>query len=159
MVIVAVPSFGDGGLNSIMNPRFGRCDTFTFITIEDKSIKEVKAVSNIAAGAMGGAGIQAVQTIGNYGATEVIVGNLGPNAAQSLSASNFKIYKAPNQQLTIKSLIELYIEGKLQSIGGANVASHYGMGGGGGMGSGRGMGGGGGMGGGRGMGGGQGRQV
>ena len=157
MVIVAVPSFGDGGLNSFMNPRFGRCDTFTFITIENKSIKEVKAVSNMASGAMGGAGIQAVQTIGNYGATEVIVGNLGPNAAQSLAASSFKIYKAPNEQLTIKNLIELYIEGKLQTIGGANVASHYGMSGGGG----RGMGGGGGrgMGGGGGMGGGQGRRF
>lgn len=143
MVIVAVPSFGDGGLISLMNPRFGRCDTFTFITVENKSIKEVKAVSNMATNAMGGAGVQAVQTIGNYGATEVIVGNLGPNAAQSLSASNFKIYQAPNEQLTVKNVFELYIEGKLQTITGANVNSHHGMG--------RGIGGG------RGMGGGQGR--
>ena len=47
MVIVVVPSFGNGGLNETMNPRFGRCDSFTFVTIEDKSIKEVKAVSNM----------------------------------------------------------------------------------------------------------------
>ena len=150
MIIVAVPSFGDGGLNSLMNPRFGRCDTFTFITIEDKSIKEVKAVSNMATNAMGGAGVQAVQTIGNYGATEVIVGNLGPNAAQSLSASNFKIYQAPNEKLYVKNVIELYIEGKLQTINGANVGSHHGMG--------RGIGGGRGMGGGQGMGRGPGRR-
>ena len=142
MVIVAVPSFGDDGLNSLMNPRFGRCGIFTLVTIEDKSIKEVKTVSNMAASAMGGAGIQAVQTIGNYGATEVVVGNLGPNAAQSLSAMNFKIYQAPNEQLTVKKIIELYLEGKLQTISGANVDSHFGMGGGRGMRGGRGMGGG-----------------
>ncbi|TFG01315.1 MAG: dinitrogenase iron-molybdenum cofactor biosynthesis protein [Promethearchaeota archaeon] len=150
MVIVAVPSFGNGGLNEIINPRFGRCDSFTFVTIEDNSIKEVKAVSNMAANAMGGAGIQAAQTIGNHGATIVIAGNLGPNAAQSLMALNLKIYQAPPQQITVKQAVELFIEGKLQEMSGSNVGAHFGMGGGRGMGGGgRGMGGGGGMGGGR----------
>ncbi|MFX1388366.1 MAG: NifB/NifX family molybdenum-iron cluster-binding protein [Promethearchaeota archaeon] len=149
MVIVAVPSFGNGGLNEIMNPRFGRCDSFTFVTIEDKSIKEVKAVVNVGSDSMGGAGIQAAQTVGNHGATDVIVGNLGPNAAQSLSALNLKIYQAPNESLTVKQIIELYIEGKLQQITTSNVAAHYGMGGGRGLGGGRGMGIGGGRGGGR----------
>ena len=144
MDIVAVPSFGNGGLNEQLNPRFGRCDSFTFVSIEDKSIKEVKAVSNMASNAMGGAGIQAAQTIGNHGASIVIVGNLGPNAAQSLSALNLKIYQAPNEQVTVKKAIELYIEGKLQEMNSSNVGAHHGMGGG------RGMGGGGGMGGGRG---------
>ena len=137
MVIVAVPSFGSGGLNELMNPRFGRCDSFTFVTVEDKSIKEVKAASNMASNAMGGAGIQAAQTIGNYEATVVIVGNLGPNAAQSLAALNLKIYKAPNEQLTVKEVIDLYIEGKMQVMRSSNVGSHYGMGSGRGMGRGR----------------------
>ena len=138
MVIVGIPSFGEGGLNELLNPRFGRCQSFTFVTIEDKSIKEVKAVSNMASNAMGGAGIQAAQTIGNHGATIVIVGNLGPNAAQSLTSLNLKIYQAPNEQLTVKKAIELYIDGKLQEMNSSNVGAHYGMGGGGGMGGGRG---------------------
>ena len=158
MVVIGIPTFGEGGLNASLNPRFGRCDSFTFVTVEDKEIKKVGVVLNQAANAMGGAGIQAAQIIGNNGATEVIVGNLGPNASQSLNALNLKIYQAPNQQITVKQCIELYLQGGLQLTSGANVASHYGMGGGRGMGGGQGMGGGRGMGGGQGMGGGRRRQ-
>lgn len=143
MTIVGIPTFGNGGLNANVNPRFGRCQSFTFVTVENGEIETVKTVPNSAANAMGGAGIQAAQIIGSNNATAVIVGNLGPNAAQGLSSLQLDIYKAPNQQLTVKQAVDLYIEGKLNQISGANVGSHYGMGGGG-MGGGRGMGGGGG---------------
>lgn len=65
MVIVGIPTFGDKGLNEVMNNRFGRCKSFTFVTIENNEIIEVKSVANDAQGAMGGAGIQAAQIIGN----------------------------------------------------------------------------------------------
>ena len=138
MVIIGIPTFGDKGLNEVMNTRFGRCSSFTFVTIENNEIVEVKSVANDAQGAMGGAGIQAAQVIGNNGATEVIVGNLGPNAMNSLSALNFKIYQGKN--ITVKELIDLHLSGKLQVLTASNVASHAGMGGG----RGTGMGGGGG---------------
>jgi predicted Fe-Mo cluster-binding NifX family protein len=154
MVIVGIPTFGNLGLKEVMNNRFGRCASFTFVTIENNEIVGVKTVANDAAGAMGGAGIQAAQIIGNNGATEVIVGNLGPNASNSLSALNIKIYQS--QGGTVKELIDLLLGGKLQVLATSNVGAHAGMGGGGGrgggMGGGRGMGGGGG-------GGGRGRQF
>ncbi|MFX0017893.1 MAG: NifB/NifX family molybdenum-iron cluster-binding protein [Promethearchaeota archaeon] len=140
MVIIAVPSNGIGGLNEQMNPRFGRCPSFTFVTIENKEIKEVRAVPNPAAEAMGGAGIQAAQLVGNNGANEVIVGFLGPNAAQSLSSLNIKIYQAPDQVITVKDIVDLYINRKLQLTTSANVSPHHGMGARRGAGGGRGMG-------------------
>ena len=154
MVIVGIPSLGNGGLSDGMSPRFGRCGSFTFVELADNEIKSVKTVPNHAANAMGGAGIQAAQIIGNNNATVVIAGFLGPNAANALSALNLKIYQAPNQNLTVQEAINLYIQGKLSELTSSNVGSHYGMGGGGmgggmGRGMGRGMGGGGGMGGGR----------
>ena len=152
MVIIGIPTFGNLGLKEVMNNRFGRCASFTFVTIENNEIVEVKSVANDAAGAMGGAGIQAAQIIGNNGATEVIVGNLGPNASNSLNAVNIKIYQSQGGSLTVKELIDLRLSGKLQVLTASNVGAHAGMGGGGGRG--------GGMGGGRGMGGGgQGRQF
>jgi len=152
MVIVGIPTFGNLGLKEVMNNRFGRCSSFTFVTIENNEIVEVKSITNDAQGAMGGAGIQAAQIIGNNGATEVIVGNLGPNAANSLNAINIKIYQSQGGSLTVRELIDLLLSGKLQVLTSSNVGAHAGMGGGGGRG--------GGMGGGRGMGGGgQGRQF
>ena len=143
MVIVGIPTFGNKGLNEVMNNRFGRCNSFTFVTIENNEIVEVKTVTNDAQGAMGGAGIQAAQIIGNNGATEVIVGNLGPNAANSLSALKLKIYQSLGGNLTVKELIDMRLSGKLQVITSSNVVAHAGMGGGGGRGGGRGGGGGG----------------
>ncbi|MFX1390592.1 MAG: NifB/NifX family molybdenum-iron cluster-binding protein [Promethearchaeota archaeon] len=130
MSIIAVPSMGDGGLNDKMSPRFGRCTSFTFVEIENKEIKAVKTVPNPAANAMGGAGVQAAQIIGSNNADAIIVGFLGPNAAQGLNALNLKIYQSPDQSLTIKEVMNLYIEGKLEIITNANVTSHHGMGGG-----------------------------
>ena len=141
MVIIAVPSDGNGGLKEYMNSRFGRCPSFTFVHIEEKKIIEVKAVSNTAVGQMGGAGIHAAQLIGNNGAEAVVIGFLGPNAAQSLNALNIPIYQAPNQRLTVREVINLYLDDKLALISNANVPAHQGMGGLGGMGGGRGMGG------------------
>lgn len=153
MVIVAIPSLGNGGLNDGMSPRFGRCGSFTFVELGNNEIKSVKTVPNNAANAMGGAGIQAAEVIGNNNANIVIAGFLGPNAANALNSLNLKIYHVPNANITIQEAINLYIQGNLKELNSSNVGSHHGMGGG--MGAGRGMGGGGGMG--RGMGGGSGR--
>lgn len=141
MRIVAIPSMGDGGLNDKISPRFGRCASFTFVEVENKQIKAVKTVPNPASNAMGGAGVQATQIIGNNGANVVIVGFLGPNAAEGLKALDIQIYQAPNESITVKELMNLYLEENLETINNANVASHHGMGGDRrGMGGGRGMG-------------------
>jgi predicted Fe-Mo cluster-binding NifX family protein len=130
MSIIAIPSMGKGGLNDQMSPRFGRCASFTFVEVENKQIKAVKTVPNPASNAMGGAGVQATQIIGNNGASVVIVGFLGPNAAEGLKALNIEMFHAPNQSITIKEVMNLYLKGNLEEINSSNVASHHGMGGG-----------------------------
>ncbi|MFX0033384.1 MAG: NifB/NifX family molybdenum-iron cluster-binding protein [Candidatus Hodarchaeota archaeon] len=139
MVIIVVPSNEKGGLNEQMNSRFGRCPSFTLITIENKDIKEVRVVPNHASETMGGAGVQAAQIVGNIGADGVIVSFLGPNAAEALNSLNIKIYQAPDEPITVKEVIELYLDQKLDLITSANVTPHHGMGQGSGRGSGRGM--------------------
>ena len=59
MVIIGIPTSENKGLNEVMNNRFGRANSFTFVTIENNEIVEVKSVVNAGKGAMGGAGIQA----------------------------------------------------------------------------------------------------
>ncbi len=143
MVIIAIPSLGNGGLNDGMSSRFGRCGSFTFVELVNNEVKSVKAVPNHAANAMGGAGIQAAEIVGNNNANIVIAGFLGPNASNALNALNLKILHVPNENITIQEVINLYIQGNLKELTTSNVGSHHGMGGGGGMGRGGGMGGGG----------------
>jgi len=128
MVKIAIPTYGNGGLNEVMNKRFGRCDAFTFVTIENGEISEVQSVQNHIKSGTGGVGIQAAQIVGNHSANEVIVDFLGPNAANSLKALKIKIYQTPGGELTVKELIELRLNKKLQLITSANVGAHQGMG-------------------------------
>ena len=116
-------------LNCQIDPRFGRCQYFIFI---DPETMEFEVSENEGLMAMGGAGVQAAQLIVQKGATALITGNLGPNAASALSASGIRVYLVPGG--TIKDVIEGYRSGSLREASGATVPPHFGMGGGRGMG-------------------------
>ena len=145
---IAVSSSGKD-LDSQIDPRFGRCAYFIIAETDDMSFE---AFDNESIALGGGAGIQSAQFIASRGAVVVMTGNCGPNAVQTLSAANVRIFVG--QSGTVRESIEKYVRGDIKSTSKPNVADHYGMGGGAGMGRGmgRGMGMGKGMGGGRGMG-------
>lgn len=121
---VAVCSQGDK-IDSITDPRFGRCAYFVFV---DPDTEEYKAVPNASAGASGGAGIQTAQFLENEGIDTVLVGNVGPNAMSTLGAAGIKVYTGISG--TVKDAVSQYKEGKLVLSDGATVRSHSGMGGG-----------------------------
>lgn len=149
-------------MDASVDPRFGRCQYFVFV---DSETMEYEAMPNPSIGASSGAGIQAAQTVADKGASVVITGQVGPNAIQTLGATNISVVTGASG--TISDAIEQYKSGGLQQSGSPTVPAYSGMGGGtgagvgagAGMGAGRGMGRGGGRGGGRGMGGGMGRGM
>ncbi len=155
-------------MDASVDPRFGRCQYFVFV---DSETMEHEAMPNPSIGASSGAGIQAAQTVADKGASVVITGQVGPNAIQTLGATDISILIGASG--TISDAIEQYKSGRLQQSGsttvpassgmgsgaGAGVGAGAGAGVGSGMGAGRGMGRGGGRGGGRGMGGGMGQGV
>jgi predicted Fe-Mo cluster-binding NifX family protein len=113
MEIIAVPSYREGGLNEIFHLKFGRCDSFTFITMDKNEIIQVKVIKNFAADEPGGAGTQSAKLVKNNGGDKLIVSRLGSNASNLLSSLNIKTFQGPDQEITIKELINLYIDGKL----------------------------------------------
>ena len=148
-------------MDASVDPRFGRCQYFVFV---DSETMEYEAMPNPSIGASSGAGIQAAQTVADKGAGVVITGQVGPNAIQTLGATNISIVTGASG--TISDAIEQYKSGRLQAAPAAPGAPAAGMPATGmpasgmpGAGMGRGMGRGGGRGGGRGMGGGMGRGM
>ena len=113
MEIIVVPSYREGGLNEIFHLKFGRCDSFTFITVDNNEITEVKVIKNYAADEQGGAGTQSAKIIKDNGGNKLIVSRLGPNASKALSSLNIKTFQGPDQKITIKELMNLYLDGKL----------------------------------------------
>jgi len=121
------------GLDAPLDPRFGRCAYFVLV---DSETLEAESTPNNSAGAASGAGIQAAQTIANLGASVLITGNVGPNAAQTLTAAGVKIYLADGGN--VKDSVERFKNGELKGTSSATAPAHAGMGGGGGRGGGRG---------------------
>jgi predicted Fe-Mo cluster-binding NifX family protein len=113
-------------LDAPVDPRFGRCPYFI---IMDSETMQSEAVPNVASGAMGGAGIQAAQTIASKGAKVLITGNVGPNAFQALSAVGIKIVTGAYG--TVREAVEKYKRGELKETSSPTVGGHLGMGAGG----------------------------
>jgi len=113
METIAVPSYREGGLNEIFHLKFGRCDTFTFITVDNNEIIQVQVIKNFAADEPGGAGTQSANLVKNNGADKLIVSKLGLNASNILNSLNIMTFQGPDQEISIKELINLYIDGKL----------------------------------------------
>ncbi len=113
MEIIVVPSYREGGLNEIFHLKFGRCDSFTFITVDKNEIIQVKIIVNFAADEPGGSGTQAAKLVKNNGGDKLIVCKLGPNASKALSSLDIKTFQGPDQEITIKELMNLYLAGKL----------------------------------------------
>jgi len=136
---IVVSSQSQGGLDDMVSPMFGRCPIYTIVDIDldQKEIKEVSTENNPAMQAMGGAGIQAAQLIGNLGAKAVISGNFGPNAFIPLQQLGIKIH-AGVFGISVKEAVDQYLAGSLTPVTGPTAPMHAGMGMG--MGMGRGMG-------------------
>ncbi|MGQ9551621.1 MAG: NifB/NifX family molybdenum-iron cluster-binding protein [Candidatus Bathycorpusculaceae bacterium] len=111
------------GLDAQMDPRFGRCPYFVIVDSENM---QFKAVPNLASGAMGGAGIQAAQTIASEGVKVLITGNVGPNAFQALTAAGIKIVTGASG--SVREAVEKYKRGELKETEAPTVGGHFGVG-------------------------------
>ncbi len=112
-----------GSLDAQVDPRFGRCPYFVIV---DSETMEFEAIPNMAAGAMGGAGIQAAQTIAGKGVKVLVTGNVGPNAFQALSTAGIKIVVGASG--TVREAVEKFEKGELNEARASTVGSHFGMG-------------------------------
>ncbi len=106
---IAISSTGKS-LESEIDARFGRCPYFLIVDVDNKEIKNAKAIENTAAGQMGGAGITAAEIVANEKVNAVITANLGPRAFSVFGQFGIKVYQGRGK---IKDVIREFIEGKL----------------------------------------------
>ena len=119
---VAVSAAGET-LDGQVDQRFGRCAYFLIV---DSETMDFEVVTNAAAGAMGGAGIQAAQSMAGKGVKVVITGNVGPNAFQTLTAAGIEAVVGASG--TVREVIEKFNRGDLTSTTAPTVRGHFGMG-------------------------------
>lgn len=119
---VAVTSEGYN-LEANTSPVFGRCPVYLLVDTESM---EFEALENPAAGASGGAGVQAAQFIANQQVGAVISGNVGPNAFQVLDSASIPVYLFEGGK--VREAMKAYNEGTLSRASRATAPEHAGMG-------------------------------
>ncbi|MDD3042116.1 MAG: NifB/NifX family molybdenum-iron cluster-binding protein [Methanosarcinaceae archaeon] len=119
---ICVTSAGEGP-DSEFDPRFGRCGYFVVLDSESGALESIE---NKSAGASGGAGIQAAQTVAKAGIDVLLTGGVGPNAFSVLSEAGIEVKIGPSG--SVSDAVRQYEEGKLQAISSPNSAPHAGMG-------------------------------
>ena len=120
---VAISSTGKN-LESEVDARFGRCNYFLIVNIEDKKIKSVKVIKNTAVSQIGGAGISAAEIVANEEVNAVITANLGPRAFSVFNQFGIKIYQGQGK---IKDVVQKFIGGKLIQITDSTGPQHMGL--------------------------------
>ncbi len=118
---ICITASGDT-VNSILDPRFGRCSYFVITDLESD---EYTIIPNEAGASSGGAGISSGQLMVENGVEAIVTGNVGPNAMNVLKAAGISIYRGKSE--SVKENIENYKAGKLEKIT-ETVPSHFGMG-------------------------------
>jgi predicted Fe-Mo cluster-binding NifX family protein len=119
---VAVSSIGDG-LDSNVDPRFGRCSKFLIV---DTETMMSELLVNDSLSAAHGAGIGAAQKVASLGVKAVITGHVGPNAHMALSGAGIDIYTV--SEGTVREVVEKLKSGELKKTGSPTVGGHFGQG-------------------------------
>ncbi len=120
---IAISSTGNN-LESEVDARFGRCSYFLIINVEDKKIKDFKAIENTAKAQMGGAGISAGEIVAKQKVDAIITINLGPRAFSIFDQFKIEIYHGEGK---IKDVVQELIEGKLKKLSNATGPQHAGL--------------------------------
>ena len=118
---VVVTSQGPG-LDSPVDPRFGRAKNFILVDLETGEFSVHDNTQNL--NAAQGAGIQAGRTVVDLGVAAVITGNVGPKAFTTLQAGNVEVY--PGASGTVREAVEKFKAGQLKGAEKANVEGHWG---------------------------------
>ncbi|MGB9927109.1 MAG: NifB/NifX family molybdenum-iron cluster-binding protein [Methanosarcina sp.] len=118
---ICVTANGEG-LDSEVDPRFGRCRYFVIYDFETES---VESIPNVALEASGGAGIKASEALAKAGVDILLTGRLGPNAFSIFTEAQIDIETGAKG--TVREAIAQHEAGVLELIQGPNSVPHSGV--------------------------------
>jgi predicted Fe-Mo cluster-binding NifX family protein len=107
---IAIPSVGEGGLQAPVSPHFGRCDSYTIVTLQDGRIEAVESLQN-------GTHTDCsspVQLLAKNGVGLMLVGGMGMRPYLAFKEKGIEIRHGTGS--TVADTIEAYIKNETQQI-------------------------------------------
>ena len=121
---LAVAVKEDKDWESEVNTRFGRSEYFAFIENMGEE-QQLEIVTNSAASAPSGAGVEAAQLVADRGAEALIVGKVGPKAFQGLEAVGVDVYTRGG--CSLEQAVEEFKRGELEEVSAPTGKAHGGL--------------------------------
>ena len=104
--VIAISS-SSKDLDGDIDNRFGRCQYFILVSIDNEKIISFETIENIKADMRGGVGVAVAKMLADHSVDVIISGNIGPRAMDILRQFNIPIYHATgSKHEAIKNLIE-----------------------------------------------------
>ncbi len=110
---VAVPSNGNGGLDSTRSGHFGHCDVFTLVDVENGNIKNESTVSN-QEHSQGGCMVP-VNLLAGHKVDALIVGGIGRRPLEGFAQVGIDVF-FDSVNPNVKTVVEDLIANKLEKI-------------------------------------------
>jgi len=111
----------DTDLDSLVDPRFGRAQSFVLLDTDSGESTGHNNAVNL--NALQGSGVQAAQSIIRLGADIVLTGHIGPKAFSTLQAAGVNIHTGISG--TARDAVEQWRAGKLEAVDEATVQGHW----------------------------------
>lgn len=113
MIRIAIPSEGQGGLDSRRAGHFGHCDVFTLVDVEEGKIKDVSVLAN-KEHVQGGCMVP-VQLLADNKVQRLVVGGIGMRPLMGFRQAGIDVYHDAERS-EIRPVVEDMISGKLPII-------------------------------------------
>ncbi|MFW9996947.1 MAG: NifB/NifX family molybdenum-iron cluster-binding protein [Candidatus Odinarchaeota archaeon] len=119
---IAFPTFSPGGLDSTINPHFGKCDSVTLVTLDGNEIKEATVIRPQGEHSCGSLPVLFAQN----GADACVVGGIGGRPFIFLQQYGIRTYTI-NQELidkTVKEIVNYFLKGSLAELRSGTCQHH-----------------------------------
>lgn len=124
MTKIAIPSMSDTGLESDVCSHFGSCEYFTIIELKDKSIGEIRAISNKSPDGEHNCTAPSI-LLNSQNVETVLVSGIGGRPFMSLAEKNIRVFAGAKGK--VSDAIQAYSNGilyQLSTNGTCNCSHH-----------------------------------
>ncbi|MCE5202943.1 MAG: NifB/NifX family molybdenum-iron cluster-binding protein [Coriobacteriales bacterium] len=109
-MVLAVPTLGEGGLESERSGHFGHCDCFTLVEIEDGKIAGVRIVENPPH--VDGGCLTPVNLLASHGVDALIVAGMGARPLAGFNDAGITVF-FEDETPGVADAVQLVIEGEV----------------------------------------------
>ena len=121
-MVIAVPTIGEGGLESERSGHFGHCDCFTVIHAQDGEISQVRIVAN-PPHEEGGC-LRPVNLLAGEGVTALVVAGMGARPLAGFADVGISVfYEAENPN--VGAAVAMLLAGELPMMDARNVCGGH----------------------------------